>query len=158
MPYISDPNDFLFDDEVNEIEVQPRRRKQMKAKPNFQAIHRKAIDDAIARLKAVGCSFKIITPIDEEIFYDPDNKMGKPKKRTKRDEGSYSHGDLKKHYGPYLENVAIGQVVEVPYTDDLPYAPLQSSLSAYLSNAWGKGTYTTVTNKKTKMLEVLRLA
>ena len=52
---------------------------------------------------------------------------------------------------------AVGQVAQIPYTDELPYSSLQSSASAYLSKAWGNGSYTTATNKTTKCLEILRI-
>ena len=129
-----------------------------KTMPAMREVHKKALDDAIARLKAVDCAFKILTPVGDEIIHDPKHLLEKRKHKVDRSNLPYAYGDLKRHYMPYIQNVKVGDVVEIPYTDTLPYAAIQSSLSAHLTDVWGKGNYTTTTNKNTKMLEVLRLA
>lgn len=128
------------------------------AKPEFREIHKKALNDAVNRLKAVNCVFKILTPEGEEIIHDPKNLLDKRKVKVNRRDLPYAHGDLKKHYLPYIENVPVGGLAEIPYNDEMPHMAIQSSLTAHLSTHWGKGNYTTSTNKKTQMLEVLRLA
>jgi hypothetical protein len=144
---------------LNNIMAKRQERKgNMKPVRELREVHKKAIDDAMSRLKAVGCAFKIVTPINSEIIHDPNKVLDKRKQTVRRADLPYSYGDLKKHYMPYIENVSVGDVVEIPYDDGLPYFAIQSSLSAHLTNTWGKGSYTTTTNKKTKNLEVLRLA
>jgi hypothetical protein len=135
------------------------KAKQIKVVPReMREVHKRALEDGISRLKAVGCVFKILTPTGEEIIHDPSNLLDKRKQKVNRDDLPYAYGDLKKHYLPYLENMQVGDVAEIPYSDTLPAVAIQSSLSAHLSTNWGRGTYTTTTNKKTQMLEVLRLA
>jgi hypothetical protein len=144
---------------LNNIMAKRQERKgNMKPVRELRDVHKKAIDDAMSRLKAVGCAFKIVTPVNSEIIHDPNKVLDKRKHTVNRDDLPYHYGDLKRHYLPYISNVAVGDVVEIPYSDNLPYAAIQSSLSAHLTNTWGRGSYTTTTNKKTKNLEVLRLA
>lgn len=140
-----------------------QRRIKVKArianKPsNMRSVQKKVLEDAIARLKAANCAFKIVTPDNDEIIHDPNKVLDKRKQHIDRSDLPYSYGDLKKHYLPYLTGMNVGDVAEIPYTDTLPPLAIQSSLTAHLTNAWGKGNYATTTNKKTKMLEVLRLA
>lgn len=157
MPYISDPNDFLFDDEVNEPVVETKKRKQMKKPKEMSMIAKVVIKECVNKLKAAGCSMKVLMPDGEVLIHDPHNALD-GRKRHRDPNTTYAYGDLKKHYGPHLENLKVGDVATVPYTDELPYDKLQASMTAYMSTTWGKGTYATVTNKDTKCIEVLRLA
>lgn len=157
MTYVSDPNDFLFDDEVNEPVVETKRRKQMKKPKEMSMIAKVVIKECVNKLKAAGCSMKVLMPDGEVLLHDPDNQLDS-RKRHRDPNTPYAYGDLKRHYGPHLENLKVGDVAIVPYTDALPYDKLQASMTAYMSTAWGKGTYATVTNKDTKCIEVLRLA
>jgi hypothetical protein len=150
-------------DTQNVMANSQERQSKMKNKPqldvNLNIVQRKALSDAIVRLKAANCSFKIVLPNGEEISHDPDNRLS-PKRKSKnmRCGGVYNRGDLKRHYLPYISNLVPGSIAEIPYTNELPYQAIQSSLSAHLSTEWGIGSYTTATNKKTKMIELLRLA
>lgn len=141
-----------------------QRRIKVKARLNkattgdMSEVQKKTLEASILRLKAVGCAFKIVTPNNSEIIYDPNNVLDKRKQHINRSDLPYAYGELKKHYLPYLSGMNVGDVAEIPYTDTLPPLAIQSSLTAHLTNAWGKGNYATTTNRKTKMLEVLRLA
>lgn len=165
-------SDMFVDDEdvsdnklvqaLNKVMAKRQERKSKmktntKTTPVFLEVHKAALASAVARLKAIDCAFKIITPLGEEIVHDPKHLFDK-RKRPDRSNFTYEYGALKKHYLPYVENVKVGGVAEIPFTDDMPAAAIQSSLTAHLTNEWGKGNYTTATNRKTGMLEVLRLA
>ena len=123
-----------------------------KAAPVFLEVHKAALASAEARLKAIGCVYKIITPVGEEIVHDPNHLLDKRRQKVSREDLPYAYGALKKHYLPYVENIQVGGVAEIPFTDDMPAAAIQSSLTAHLTNEWGKGNYTTSTNRKTNKL------
>ena len=143
---------------LNHVMAKRQERKgNMKPVRELREVHKKAIDDAMSRLKAVGCAFKIVTPVNSEIIHDPNKVLDKRKQTVNRADLPYAYGDLKRHYLPYIENLQVGQVAQIPYSESLPYTALQSSLAAYLSKEWGNGSYTTATNKSTQMLEVLRI-
>lgn len=157
MPHASDPNDFLFDNETNEVEVQPKRRKQMKEPQEMSMIAKIVIKEAVNKLKAAGCSMKVLMPDGEVLIHDPHNALD-GRKRHRNPNTPYGYGDLKKHYGPHIQNLKVGDVAIVPYSDTLPADKIQASMTAWMSTTWGKGTYATITNKETKSIEVLRLA
>ena len=117
----------------------------------------RAMKNALETLRAIGCVYKVIGPDLIEVMHDPDHVFDKRKRSTVPADAPYNYGDLKHHYLPYVEKLTVGQVAQIPYTDELPYSSLQSSASAYLSKVWGNGSYTTATNKSTKCLEILRI-
>jgi hypothetical protein len=153
----------LFDDEFDKQqkkEEQERRNKLTEAlnKPvAMPLVSVRAMKSALETLSAIGCSYKVIGPDLVEVIHDPAHLFEKRKRSAVPNDAPYNYGDLKHHYLPYIENLAVGQVAQIPYTDELPYSSLQSSASAYLSKAWGNGSYTTATNKITKCLEILRI-
>jgi hypothetical protein len=145
---VSDPNDHLFFNEINSI-----KERIMHTQSEVPQVVMKAIDEAINKLRVTGCAFKVMLPNDEFVIHDIDRIEPKKIQRNR----TYAHGELKQHYWPYLANLQVGEVASIPYSDELPVAALQSSATAYLSNTWGNGSYTTSTNKEKQVLEVLRL-
>lgn len=132
----------------------PMKIKQPTAMPLVSV---RAMKSALETLSAIGCSYKVIGPDLIEVTHDPEHRLDRRKQTVNRADLPYAHGDLKRHYLPYIENLQVGQVAQIPYSETLPYTPLQSSLAAFLSKQWGNGSYTTATNKATQMLEVLRI-
>jgi hypothetical protein len=134
------------------------RNLEMKKEKEMPMVKIKAMNAALNTLHAIGCVYKVITPLGDELIHDPSNLLNKRKHHVNRDELPYAHGDLKRHYAPYVDNMQVGDVSSIPYSDTLPAVAIQSSMSAYLSKQWGNGSYTTVTNKEKGVLEVLRIA
>jgi len=148
----------ILPSQTKEIIEQAERIIQMKQTKELPTVSQKAIKSALNALTATGCVYKVITTTGEEIIHDPDNRLNKRKHTVNRDDLPYEHGDLKRHYSPYVENMQVGDVVEIPFNDDLPAVSIQSSMSAYLSKQWGNGSYTTATNKAKKVIELLRIS
>jgi hypothetical protein len=63
-----------------------------------------------------------------------------------------------KHYEPYVRDLQVGEVAEIPFNEEMTCLAIQSSLTARLSTWWGKGSYATSRNDKTQKLEVIRFA
>jgi len=145
---------------LNKIMAERQERKfKMKSKQpvSMPLVSVRAMKNALETLRAIGCVYKVIGPDLIEVTHDPAHVFDKRKRSSVPADAPYNYGDLKHHYLPYVENLEVGQVAQIPYTDELPYSSLQSSASAYLSKAWGNGSYTTATNKITKCLEILRI-
>ena len=145
---------------LNKIMAERQERKfKMKSKQpvSMPLVSVRAMKSALETLRAIGCVYKVIGPDLIEVTHDPAHVFDKRKRSAVPADAPYNYGDLKHHYLPYVENLEVGQVAQIPYTDELPYSSLQSSASAYLSKAWGNGSYTTATNKITKCLEILRI-
>jgi hypothetical protein len=115
----------------------------------------KSIHNAQALLRAAGCSFRIVDSIGEEHLHDPDNRFA-PKRAARKRTSNVPHGALTQHFRPYITDVKVGDVVEIPIEGFSPES-LRSSLCARLSTEWGKGSYACTVNKKTKAIEVLRI-
>lgn len=145
---------------LNNVMLKRKERKlKMKTKQPvvMPLVTARAMKNALETLNAIGCVYKVIGPDLNEVIHDPACMFEKRKRTVKAVDTPYNYGDLKNHYLPYVENLAVGQVAEIPYTDELPYPALQSSASAYLSKVWGNGSYATATNKTNKCLEILRI-
>lgn len=151
-----DDEDFVPAQEL--LHTHSEGKNKMRKPLELPLVKTRAIATAVNTLNAIGCVYKIILPTGAEIMRDPDNALNKRKHTINRDELPYGYGDLKRHYLPYVQNMQVGDVTEIPYNENLPAVSLQSSLSAHLSKVWGNGTYTTATNKIKKVIELLRVA
>jgi hypothetical protein len=140
------------------LHKQSEGKKKMRKSKELPTVSQRAIKSALNALTATGCIYKVITTTGEEIIHDPDNRLNKRKMTVNRDDLPYEYGDLKRHYAPYVQNMKVGDVVEIPFNDDLPHGAIQSSMSAHLSKVWGNGSYTTATNKTKKVIELLRIS
>ena len=117
----------------------------------------KSILQAQNLLRASGCSFKIIDPADNEILHDPESKLNPVKRAGRKRMSNAPYGELAAYYRPFVSNVKVGDVVQIPVKGYVAES-LRSSLCARLSTEWGKGSYTCSANKKTNTVEVLRIA
>ena len=158
---VSDPNDHLFFDEnlnakltQTKKEIYTMMKANMEAQKEVPQVVMKTVHEALNKLRVTNCAFKIMLPDGEIVEHDMDRF--KPKKAITRNR-TYKHGELKERYYPYLANLQVGEVAEIPYDDVIPFAALQSSATAFLSLLWGNGSYTSSTNKEKQVLEILRL-
>jgi len=158
---VSDPNDHLFFNEnlnagltQTKKEIYTMMKANMEAQKEIPQVVMKAVHEALNKLRVTNCAFKIMLP-DGEIVEHEMNRL-EPKKANIRNR-TYKHGELKERYYPYIANLQVGEVAEIPYDDAIPFAALQSSATAFLSLLWGNGSYTSSTNKEKQVLEILRL-
>jgi len=94
-----------------------------------------AINKAVQILQNMKCQFAIITPNGKKMG---NLEVNDSKKRPLK----YAMGTLKNYYFPYVKDIGIGNSVLIPNGEFEP-EHLQSSLSAWCSTNWGKGTYAT---------------
>ena len=159
---ISDPNDHLFFNEKLDAGTTQTKKeiyammKANKETPQVPNVVKTVIENCAAKLRATNCAFKIMMSDGTIIEHDAD-RLDPSKKRKKRVQ-RHAHGALKNQYWPHVKDLQVGDVAEVPYTDELPWQDVQSSMSAYLSHTWGKGTYATSVNKNNRVVEIIRLA
>jgi hypothetical protein len=89
-------------------------------------------------LKSFGCSFKIIAPNGEE-FGELEVATAKPKASLKYGK----KGLVRAHYKPQIDlNAAVG-AVQVIDCGEFEAEDIRSGMCSMLTDAWGKGTYTT---------------
>ena len=76
-------------------------------------------------------------------------------KRKRR--GDRMWGELTSYVTPFLKEVQIGGLVEIPFG---PYTvkEMRSSVTANASNLWGNDSYVSSTNEDKRAIEVLRTA
>lgn len=117
---------------------------------------RKTINQAEALLRASGCSFKIVNSAGEEVIHDPEGRFA-PKRAARKRMSNAPYGELAQYYRPFIADVKVGDVVEIPVGTYVAES-LRSSLCARLSTDWGKGSYTCSINKATNTVELLRIS
>jgi V8-like Glu-specific endopeptidase len=64
-------------------------------------------------------------------------------------------GTLRDHVVPFVNGMEPGDLVEIPY-GDYPPENVRSNACAWATTAWGRGTYTSTVNRKTKNVELYR--
>ena len=151
--YIAAQTSFNF--EIEETQPKQKRKYNMKKKQTPMIIIT-TINETLNKLKVTGCAFKVLLPNGEMVIHDPHEVLNK-RKHNADPNRPYGYGDLCKRYKPVIEHMAVGEVQSVPFDDLHPADSLQSSMTAWMSTNWGKGSYTTVTNKDAQTIEVLRL-
>lgn len=120
-------------------------------------IKQRAIEDHLEILRNLGCEYMVVTDFDRTYVYG--DKIAPPqpvKPKTKR----LPPGTFSTHYKPLMEPMKVGDVVSIPFKNELGVsldpARLNSAISAYAATHWGAGAGTTFINRKTKAVEVLR--
>jgi len=64
-------------------------------------------------------------------------------------------GTLRSHVVPYITGMEPGDLVEIPCAG-YPPENIRSNACAWATTAWGRGTYTSTVNRKTKNVELYR--
>ena len=107
---------------------------------------------AIAILKAVpAVRFVVVLPDGTEFCHGDLQVV-----RTKRRKTTYPLGSLSSYYKPFLENLQVGEFVEIPF-DHFDPEDLRSSICAHSCNVFGKGSIATAKNPAKNCIEVLRI-
>lgn len=115
-------------------------------------IQKKQLEILLTVLNKAGAQYKII--LDDGTEYG--ELEVQTKKVMKRRSSLLPKGTLSNHYVPYVENLQAGEVISIPL-DGFEVEPLRSSFSSWAHAHWGGSGATTMLNKKTNHLEVLRL-
>ena len=110
----------------------------------------RAVEQALDTLSKLGCVYHAQFNGKE---YAHGELVEVKKKRTHNSE---SYGERAEYYKPMIENMKAGDLVDVPFAHFSPNE-LQSSICAYAVGNWGTKSFTTSVNRKTKVVEVLRL-
>ena len=77
-------------------------------------------------------------------------------RQRKKRPSKHPFGTLMLHYKPYLKNLNVGEVAEIPF-DKFEFKSLRSAISAYCCTNWGKGAAITSISDDKKYLEVFRV-
>lgn len=110
----------------------------------------RAVEQALDTLSKLGCVYHAQFNGKEYVH----GELVEVKK--KRTHNSESYGERAEYYKPLIENMKAGDLVDVPFAHFSPNE-LQSSICAYAVGNWGTKSFTTSVNRKTKVVEVLRL-
>lgn len=139
---------------------QPKKEKQMKRTVNTidsavkQRMIKKAIEQAVSILTAIDAKFVISTNDGGLIKRGEWNAGTKPTIRKTGDDRR-PNGAFADRYKPYLKDLAVGDVAEVP-CGGFEHAGLQGAMTAWMSTTWGKGSYASSYNAENDTLEVIR--
>ena len=115
-------------------------------------IQKRELVRAIDLIKALGCTYKVITP-DGEEFGELQVAAPKTGKRAPR---KHPYGAVVAHVRKRLDMDSAVDVVQEVECGVLDPEVVRSSICTVLTAAWGKDTYTTATQPGT--VEVMRTA
>ena len=115
-------------------------------------IQKIAIQNLVAMLDKANAQYKII--LDDGTEFG--ELQVQAKKEMKRRSSLLPRGTLKNHYTPYVSGMQIGEVTEIPCTG-FDAESMRSSLSSWIHQNWGSSAGSTMINRTTGNLEVLRL-
>jgi hypothetical protein len=118
----------------------------------MSSVKEKAFANVIKTLDALGCQYAII---DQE-----GNKHGTlaiEEEKQKRRVTVYPLGEIRNHIRPYVDDMKVGEVREVPYLE-YGYERIRSNIGAWFIAKNGTGSCTTTINKEKGVVEVLRIA
>lgn len=116
-------------------------------------IQKRELTRAIDLIKALGCTYKVITP-DGEAFGELE--VAEPRSRKVRAPLKYPFGAVTTHIKKHLNlDATVGIVQDVPCGEFDPES-VRSTLCALLHKTWGVKTYTTCSHPE--KVEVMRIA
>ena len=115
-------------------------------------IQKVAIQNLITMLNKAGAQYKIILSDGTEFG----ELQVQAKKEMKRRSSLLPRGTLIKHYVPYVSNLQVGEVTEIPVSG-FDAESVRSSLSSWIHQNWGGQAGSTMINRTTGNIEVLRL-
>jgi len=107
---------------------------------------------ALAILQAIpDVKFLVVMPDGKEYAKGNLQSM-----KGKRGPPKHPFGSARFHYKPYLADLQIGNLIEIPY-EKFDVQSLRSGISAHCCTIWGKGSAITAVNRSKKCIEVLRM-
>lgn len=140
--------------------TKPKKEKQMKRTVTTidgavkQRMIKKSLEHAVNILTAIDAKF-VISMNDGSIVKRGEWNAGTKLSKTKTGTVRKPNGAYADRYKPYLDNLAVGDVVEVP-CEGFSHNELQGAMTGWMSTTWGKGSYATSYNAENDTLEVIR--
>lgn len=114
-------------------------------------IKQQTLKRALTMLDAIGATYAVI---EENGTKHGTLEVSDKKKKSPR---KYKHGELSSYVKSFLENMKVGQVVELP-SGVYPIEDLRSAVASWACYYWGNGTVTTASSKEKQIVEVLRIS
>ena len=108
----------------------------------------RAITSLLQGLQNLKCSYLVV--MEDGKRYEFGNL------KQKKARGKYEYGAMRKYYGPLIDGIQPGEVVEIK-GNAFDVIDLQSGISAWGSQKFGKGALMTSVNRDKNVIEVLRI-
>lgn len=115
-------------------------------------IQKKQVEKWATMLDAWGVKFKIILDDGAEF-----GGLEVIKEKSHKRHLKYPWGLMAAYVKPFVENMAVGDVVAIPF-GDYDRKSVQGAASAACHAMWGKGAHNVMTNNKTNCVELMRIA
>ena len=106
-------------------------------------------------LHGMGCKFFIVTPDGEKYGNIKEEAVPAKPQRRKRPL-KFAFGFKTNYVKPYLKDLDVGQVAEIPFHEVMTVTDLVSTASSTATHMWGKGAATVMAYTKNRTVEVLR--
>lgn len=123
----------------------------------MEAIFEKMLKQAVSNLAQLEkrglLKFKVVCGNDEYGTLVVAKEPVKPKKRTPLP--GLAHGGMRDYVLQWVDKMAPGDVACIPYRD-WPPETVRSNACAYANLRWGKSSYTSTINRKSKQVEIYR--
>ena len=110
---------------------------------------------AIVILQALP-AVKFVIVLPDGTKYEQGDLQIETTKRKRRNL-KYPMGSVALHYKPYLANLQIKELIEIPF-DKFDAESLRSGIASNCVETWGKGSVMTSINRSKRCVEVLRLS
>ena len=117
------------------------------------SVNQIALDRALKLLDAAGVQYAVI---DFDGVKHGALEVGQPKTKKKK-VFMHQHGEFRDYFMPYLQNLTAGSAVKVP-PGKYQLEELRGPLSSWCSTNWGKGSTITSIDRKSNLIEVLRVS
>lgn len=101
----------------------------------MKKVEQKALANMLALLESMGAQYRILDRDGKEYTNMPCAEECKPKRQSR------AH-----LYLPYLDGIAVGDVVTVPYCDEVTSVQLQQIVAGYMKGRFGNGAHITARN------------
>jgi hypothetical protein len=116
-------------------------------------IQKRELVRSIELIKALGCTYKIITPEGESFG---DLEVAEPRTRKVRRALRHPYGAITAHIKKFLDlNAEVGTVQEIP-CGEFDSESVRATVCPTLTRVWGAKTYTTAAHPD--RVEVMRIA
>lgn len=123
----------------------------MKSVLPMSQVQEQALKRVFAVLNSLKCEYAIVDPWGNK--HGNLELAGPEDKKTPR---KYPHGERSNFVKQFLENMAIGDVAEIPFDKYEPIEIQTSAISA-AHKIWGAGSVTTATVKSKNAIELMRV-
>ena len=113
------------------------------------------VDAMLTKLE--GARFKIVLPDGSEFTHNLEEAP--PPKEAKRREGytfTYPRGTLHAIYQPLIQNLKLGELVEIAPPEGIDVDHLRAAAAGWASKNWGTGCHTSEVSERTGHITFMR--